>query len=456
MDKLNSLDFQRQFLALCLMNNDYAKIMIPVISPDYFNEKLGNIWKTIHNGLVEYKFSSFESIKVDLKSAGDPHIEELATIKNAMEKLAREPGQIRWIQDNVLEFVQGQEAKKALHQCLVYLKTGEYNKMLPLFQKVLQVGMGGDKGLEYEIIGDRLDSEKRDTLSTGIPVLDKAFKGGFAGGELISFMAPSGVGKSWMLSAVGAAAFKAGKTVVHFSCELLDRDTANRYDTILTGKSLEELKKNPKILEDVIKHGGLLRVKEYPMSTATVHTLRSYIEQLHLADIYPDLILVDYADLMIDSDGGKERHAIANIYKQLRGMAQEFKIPVCTASQTNRGAVDQFIIDETAIAEEYRKIAHSDIIISLSRAKYDEAYKGARLFIVKQRRGPDKILFPGIMDTSNGQLRFFDKDSAEGKDLYERMVDAKDNYERTGTLSLIEPEIRSASLATLLNNIQGR
>ena len=49
---------------------------------------------------------------------------------------------------------------------------------------------------------------------------------------------------------------------------------------------------------------------------------------------------MDYADILKDTGGSKEvRHALGNIYEDLRGLAGEFQIPIWTASQANRSAL---------------------------------------------------------------------------------------------------------------------
>ena len=49
------------------------------------------------------------------------------------------------------------------------------------------------------------------------------------------------------------------------------------------------------------------------------------------------MVLVDYADIMRDVGKAQEmRHALGNIYEDLRGLAGELQVPIWTASQANR------------------------------------------------------------------------------------------------------------------------
>ena len=53
-----------------------------------------------------------------------------------------------------------------------------------------------------------------------------------------------------------------------------------------------------------------------------------------------DMVIVDYGDILRDTSNAKEvRHALGNIYEDLRGLAGEFEIPIWTASQANRSAL---------------------------------------------------------------------------------------------------------------------
>ena len=71
------------------------------------------------------------------------------------------------------------------------------------------------------------------------------------------------------------------------------------------------------------------------------------------------VIDISHTGLTISEAGG--------IYEELRGVAGELQIPIWTASQSNRAAMDDDIIQANNISDSYRKIMTADFVLSLSR-----------------------------------------------------------------------------------------
>ena len=115
------------------------------------------------------------------------------------------------------------------------------------------------------------------------------------------------------------------------------------------------------------------------------------------------------------------RHELGNIYEDLRGMAGEYEIPVWTASQANRSALEEDVIGAEKIAESYSKIMTADFVISLSRKIEDKIAGTGRWHVIKNRFGPDGITFPSKMNTSNGQIHIYEGASVQGQDAQKQM-----------------------------------
>ena len=128
-------------------------------------------------------------------------------------------------------------------------------------------------------------------------------------------------------------------------------------------------------------------------------------------DIKPDLIIVDYADLLRPNVIRKEkRHELETIYEDLRGIAQEFKCPCYTASQTNRSGLNAEVITMEAISEAFNKCFVADFIFSVSRTVEDKNTNGGRVFLAKNRNGPDGIIYPIFMDTARVKIKVLPPD----------------------------------------------
>lgn len=143
---------------------------------------------------------------------------------------------------------------------------------------------------------------------------------------------------SWGLINVGAHAVKQGLNVVHYTLELNEGYVGQRYDAVLTGIANQNLKFNLDEVESTVsKLKGNLVIKYYPTKTASCSTIRAHIEKMILIGKKPDIVIVDYADLLRGAVSRKEmRHELESIYEDLRGIAGEYEVPLYTASQANR------------------------------------------------------------------------------------------------------------------------
>ena len=115
-----------------------------------------------------------------------------------------------------------------------------------------------------------------------------------------------------------------------------------------------------------------------------------------------DMIIVDYGDLLRPVRYLKEkRNELESIYEELRGIAAEYEAPVWTASQTNRSGLNAEVITMESISEAFNKCFIADFIFTISRTIDDKVTNSGRLFVAKNRNGPDGLVFPLFMDTSN-------------------------------------------------------
>ena len=119
------------------------------------------------------------------------------------------------------------------------------------------------------------------------------------------------------------------------------------------------------------------------------------------------MIIVDYADLLKPvKSSGEKRHELENIYEELRAIAQVYNCPVWTASQTNRSGLNAEVITMESISEAFNKCFVADFIFSLSRTIQDKQANKGRVFVAKNRNGPDGLVFPAFIDWSSICMNF--------------------------------------------------
>ena len=331
-----------------------------------------------------------------------------------------EASDLDFVKDKTLDFFKNQTLKNAIVQSVDILETdGNFDTIKQLIDEAMRAGMERDIGHKYlEMIEERYSEMARATLETPWDIVNDLTQGGIAAGELGVIVAPAGAGKTWVLSALGAEAIRRGKTVVHYTLELNEAYVGLRYDSIFTNVANQNLKYHKKEVEDKLETlQGNLIIKYYPTKTASVHTISAQLQRIKMLEGNVDLVIVDYADVMRDVQSAKEvRHQLGNIYEDLRGLAGELEIPIWTASQANRSALDEDVIEAQKVSESYIKIMTADFVMSLSRKVEDKIANTGRFHIIKNRFGPDGITYPAKINTNTGKIEIYDSNSVGGQE----------------------------------------
>jgi len=323
---------------------------------------------------------------------------------------------VEYIKDTSLDFCKKQNLKSAMVKSISLLQNSSFDEISQVINDSLKLGVDNDAGYDYKKdFEERFKPRFRNPTTTGWDVIDDICKGGLGQKELGVVIAPTGAGKSMALVHLGTAALKEGKTVVHYTLELQDTVVASRYDSCLTKIPLQDLVSfKEKIYEEVQEIEGKLIIKEYPTKTASTQTIRNHLEKLRMRNVEADIIIVDYGDLLRPVRYLKEkRNELESIYEELRAIASEYQSPVWTASQTNRSGLNAEVITMESISEAFNKCFVADFIFSISRTIEDKNTNGGRMFIAKNRNGPDGIVFPIFMDTAHVYIKVLESNEEE-------------------------------------------
>lgn len=328
-----------------------------------------------------------------------------------------------YIKDVSLDFCRKQKLKEALIKSVDLIKRSSFEEVSKIINTAIKLGSDNNFGYDYLLdFEKRFEIKERGPVTTGWAEVDSLFKGGLGKGELGVCIAPTGAGKSMALVHLGAEALKSGKNVIHYTLELADTVVAGRYDSCITGVDLSNLTSfKEKIYEEIQEVEGKLVVKEYPTRSASVETLKAHLEKMKLRGFEPDLIIVDYGDLLRPISSGKDekRHQLETIYEEMRGIAQLYGCPVWTASQTNRSGLNAEVITMEAISEAFNKCFVADFIFTVSRTIEDKSTNSGRIFIAKNRNGPDGLVYPIFMDTSNVKIKVLPPTNESVEDILE-------------------------------------
>ena len=407
-------DFQEKIVQGLLTDNMWAEQMAEVVDTQFFDLKylrfLADRYFTYHQ-----KYKDFPTlpllvsiIRDDLKTGNDTILRD--QIVEYLQRIRHNPnmGDLEYVKDKALDFCRKQAFRGALEEAVDLIQVDKFDSVMDLMRNALSVGTTPSVGHDFfEDMEARFVRTNRSPIPTGIDKIDAKdiLNGGLGKGEIGVITAPTGVGKSHMLVNLGCAALRAGFNVIHYTFELTETGTGLRYDSNLCQIPSNEVQdRKDEVIEFYKEKGeqlGKLMIKEYPTGTATVQTLRSHIEKLSLKGFIPQVLIIDYADIMRSSrQYDSMRHELKKVYEDLRNLAMEKSMPIWTASQSNRDSANSDIVGLENMSESYGKAQVADVVISISRKPAEKSEGFGRLYIAKNRAGRDGIVFPIKLNTA--------------------------------------------------------
>jgi replicative DNA helicase len=408
-----------------------------IIEVDFF-ESDANKWvvKESIKYFNEYKdLPTLTVFKIKLDEINDELLKRsiVDNLKLVYQKVS--DSDLKFVKEQFLEFCKNQKLKNAIIESADLLALGQYEKIKNVVDHAMKAGMERNIGHDYsEDVEKRMSVMSRNCVKTNWTEIDTIMDGGLAAGELGIITACAGSGKSWVLSKLGAEAMKQGKNVVHFTLELNENYVGLRYDACFTGIDFQNIRNNVDIVKQKIADvPGKLKIKYFPIKTVSAYSLKAHCERLAVLGTKVDMIIVDYADILRPSQSERNSNSYSEaggIYEELRGVAGELQVPIWSASQSNRAAMDEDIIQANNIADSYRKIMTADFVMSLSRKVNDKQANTARFHVIKNRFGPDGLTFPSKMNAGCGHIEIYGENSREGMSILNEMMDGENQVKK--------------------------
>ncbi len=425
-------DFQIKCISCLISDRSFIERINDIIEVDFF-ESDANKWvvKESIKYFNEYKdLPTLTVFKIKVDEVNDELLKRsiVDNLKLVYQKVS--DNDLKFVKEQFLEFCKNQKLKNAIIESADLLALGQYEKIKNVVDHAMKAGMERNIGHDYtEDVEKRMSVMSRNCVKTNWTEIDTIMDGGLAAGELGIITACAGSGKSWVLSKLGAEAMKQGKNVVHFTLELNENYVGLRYDSCFTGIDFQNIRNNVDIVRQKIeKVPGKLFIKYFPIKTVSAHHLKMHTERVMMLGTKVDMIVVDYADILrpYQSERNSNSYSEAGgIYEELRSIAGELQIPIWTASQSNRSAMEEDIIQANSIADSYRKIMTADFVMSVSRKVTDKVANTARFHIIKNRFGPDGLTFPSRMNAGCGDIQIFAENSKDGMSIINEMGDSE-------------------------------
>lgn len=403
-----SVSYQKKLIATLLSKHMLMQRHVQYLPVEVFTvPALQFVWKECRYIYDTHKtiptLASIETRIRDLRANGKLPQPDFVVAQRTLKRLARTKinGDTGYVLSLVDDYRTYRIFTDSLEKARVHLENREFNDA----EKIMREGFSRRTsdipdtdalGAFDEIYTDYFASAER-AMPTLIPSVDMALSGGLKPGELGSVLAFTGVGKSMFLVCFGKAALMMKKTVVHITVEMTKPATAMRYYSAISKVPIKQMRKKmlrvKRSLSDNKRlfSGGELYIERMPMTGTCMADIKNYSNSLRERRVYPDVVLIDYADLLSPSVGKKkdmaDYDALGIVYTEMSDFAKEYKIPVWTASQTNRKAAEVSSPTLAHMGDSLKKARIADVIISLGQTSDEAESKEMRLHFLKIREG---------------------------------------------------------------------
>jgi len=401
-------DFQIKVLSSLLTHKEFLVNIHDIISEEYF-ENQAQKWaiKEVLNYYDKYHtVPSLDILKVELQKV-DNEVLQISIKEQLKLAFVSSDDDLEYVQEEFTNFCKNQQLKKALMSSVDLLKAGDFDGIRFIVDNALKAGQDKNIGHEYvKDIESRYRENSRETVPTPWDKINGLLQGGLGNGDFGLIFGNPGGGKSWSLVAIGGHAVKMGYNVLHYTLELGEEYVGKRYDAFFTKIPVNKIDSHRDKVEDMIPQlPGKLIIKEYPTGRASVSTIESHISKSTSMGFKPDLIIIDYVDLLSSRKTNRERKdEIDDIYTSTKGLAKQLDLPIWSVSQVNRAGAQDNVIQGDKAAGSYDKIMITDFCMSLSRKKEDKVNNTGRFHLMKNRYGMDGITFGIEADTSTGHF----------------------------------------------------
>ena len=273
---------------------------------------------------------------------------------------------------------------------------GNLNYIHETVEKAFKISLiSAPTPLISEVIKSALLRDKSVTFQSGFGKLDQMLDcGGVIAGEVFCYMGPTNSGKSILLQHTARINAR-NKKVLYLSLEMGIEKVSERIYAAESNIAKAELKNNIETMEKrctLIKDN--LRLVKLPSIKTTTDELFALAVQTR--DMFGlDVLVLDYLDLLGTNHSSRQANTYERqkvIAHELFALAGELKIPIFTATQSNRQGENAETIDLSQIADSYGKAMPLDFIVSINNNINPSIERVTKkLILVKNRDGAKGI-----------------------------------------------------------------
>ena len=397
--------FQIQLLNQIIVDKEFARSIIDVIEANYFENKY---FKLIIQMIKEYyakyehmpTFDTLEQItksELQQEMASKIVIDTITKIKDCQVE-----GQ-EFVQEKAMKFCKQQELQKVMSKAQKIIDGGEfenYDTVEQLVRTALQVGEREDGMSDvFYNLDDVLNEDYRHPIPMGIPGIDRLLKGGLAKGEIGVILAPTGVGKSTLLTKIANHSFNLGYNVVQIFFEDNPKIIQRKHITLWTKIHPDDLTERKeeamgKVKEIQTSMTNKLILKKLPSDTVTMLQIKNQLRKIIADGVKIDMVLLDYIDCVVpDRNLGDEWKSEGSVMRGFESMCHELNLVGWTATQGNRSSISSDVVTTDQMGGSIKKAQVGHVIISVAKSLQQKEMKLATMAITKSRIGDDGVVF---------------------------------------------------------------
>ena len=397
--------FQLQLLNQIILDKDFSHSIIDVIENNYFENKYFKIiTQMIREYYTKYDHTpSFETLEQITKSELQQEIASKIVL-DTIKKIKDAPiDGVAFVQEKALKFCKQQELQKVMTKAQKIIDGGEfenYDALEEMVRGALQVGAKDTSSMDvFSNIDQVLDEDYRHPIPMGIPGIDRLLKGGLAKGEIGVILAPTGVGKSTILTKIANHAFNLGNNVLQIFFEDNPKVIQRKHYTLWTkihpdelSEKRDEVIKKVKDIEESMPNK--LIMNKLPSDTVTMSQIKNQIRKMVADGNKIDMVLLDYIDCVVpDKNLGDEWKSEGSVLRAFEAMCHEMDLVGWTATQGNRSSISSEVVTTDQMGGSIKKAQVGHVIITVAKTLQQKEMKLATIAITKSRVGDDGVVF---------------------------------------------------------------
>lgn len=439
-------DFQQKLIWQILVEPDFAKNVLPNIAVEYFDDPyLKRLFiimleyyrehdkvPNLQNGSIDDAIYKYKSPTSEVE--GEVLRGKLDQIKLWNERVINKnqlyDGDV--VRKEAINFIKQQEYRKLAEYITSKTKSGEIKTTAFNFEveekinKIYHIGDEEDYGTDViDDIDNALSEDFRETIPTGIEVIDAVTGNGLGKGEIGLILAPSGIGKTTVLTKIANTAFNDGKRVLQIVFEDTIKQIQRKHFAIWSDIKLSEMSENRQIVKErTLSHakktkeiGGKLDIVKFSQEDTTLFDIRNWISRQEKKFGYKyDMIVLDYLDCLEPNRREKELlSAELSIIKSFEAMAGDYNIPCWSAIQTNRSGFNTEFVEAHNTGGNIKRVQKSHFVMSIAKPDKSDNINLANIKILKARFAQDGHEFKEcIFNNDSLEIRITDKKYLSG------------------------------------------